>query len=439
LFFFSKQKTVYDITVERDFRRVLSRSYITNCNRLPGRSCNCRCNYKGCDHRRVCCNVFRYGQCNTQIGGVTEVVCRLITCTPPWKWDPSCGRTVRTDNATRTHTSRCLPGTNPTRIEIKYQDMGLRGSVLGDPTTAERDAVRNGRKRGFENGLILWHRDHGAHEVHGPIATRYRNLSADAGALGYPRTDQRAVNGGGAYNRFERGSIYYRGATGARSVLGRTDQRYRSLGGPTGKLGFPVESTKQANGAGKVTNFNNGAIYVSPDTDPVEVLGEILEVYRSRGGPAGSGIGFPIRVAQNLANGSRTQDFENGLIARGRGQRPWVVRDPIAVRYRRADGPGGWWGYPTAHTAKVADGLVSTFSAASAYWSADTGTHRLNGPVLEKYGTEGGPTGYLGFPTSDVSTEDATGVQRATFESGDAIVYDPNTGQTNVVGPNGTP
>jgi len=59
--------------------------YYVDCNRLPGKQFpgGCHCASDSCEHRRVACNVFRYGQCNTQIGGVTEVVCRMVVCENP--------------------------------------------------------------------------------------------------------------------------------------------------------------------------------------------------------------------------------------------------------------------------------------------------------------------------------------------------------------------
>jgi hypothetical protein len=51
-------------------------------------SCSCRCETSSstCDHRRVCCNVFRYGQCNQHIACGGPVVCRQISCVPPYRW-----------------------------------------------------------------------------------------------------------------------------------------------------------------------------------------------------------------------------------------------------------------------------------------------------------------------------------------------------------------
>ena len=59
--------------------------YYMDCNRDPG-PCfpgGCQCARGDCDRRRIDCNHFRYGQCNTQVAGTTEVVCRLVVCQHP--------------------------------------------------------------------------------------------------------------------------------------------------------------------------------------------------------------------------------------------------------------------------------------------------------------------------------------------------------------------
>ena len=409
--------------------------YYIDCNRTPGSSCNCRCNSVGCDNRRVCCNVFRYGQCNTQIGGVTEVVCRLITCTPPWEWDPSCGRTVRTDEETRSHSSGCLPGQNPTRIEIKYQDLGLTGSVLGRPTDRERLAPDDGRRRSYDRGAIYWHRSTGAHEVHGAIAARYRLVGAAGGDLGYPLTDHLQIrDGSGAYSRFQRGAIYQRTGRTAHAVLSRADGRYWDLGGPRGLLGYPVGSTIATNGAGMVTNFERGAIFYSAATPPLEVTGAVLALYRSRGGPRGSGLGFPIAAMEKYDDGGRLQRFYRGLIAGPAPTRVFLVQHLFAERYLNTGGPQGRWGYPTGSTERppgLDEGWQSRFQNVAAYWSPRTEVRVLFGPILRRFREENGPAGNLGFPTTNVHTF-ASGLQRAQFEHG-TITYDPVSQKTRVV------
>jgi hypothetical protein len=84
--------------------------YYIDCNRTPTASCpnGCHCGNDKCSHRATCCNIFRYGQCNTEITGVTEVVCRMVTCAEPSTLFVDCNHTYFQDNATCTHDADCL-------------------------------------------------------------------------------------------------------------------------------------------------------------------------------------------------------------------------------------------------------------------------------------------------------------------------------------------
>ena len=85
--------------------------YYLDCNRLPSQSCpgGCHCANDACVNRRTCCNVFRYGQCNTQIPGVTEVVCRIIKCVNPCQLYSFCNCTYKEENAVCQQEEPCLP------------------------------------------------------------------------------------------------------------------------------------------------------------------------------------------------------------------------------------------------------------------------------------------------------------------------------------------
>ena len=97
--------------------------YYIDCNAKPGYHFTCHCNYSNCDHRYVACNIFRYGQCNTQVAGVTAVVCRQISCRPPWQLYPGhCGTSSATDNNTALHNAPCLTKANtyPALVTFPY-------------------------------------------------------------------------------------------------------------------------------------------------------------------------------------------------------------------------------------------------------------------------------------------------------------------------------
>jgi hypothetical protein len=80
-------------------------------NGLCGGGCSgtgCGCVGGDCNNRAAGCNVFRYGQCNQGIPCVGPIVCRVVTCVPPWAIEPSCSTVTRVDEYTATHDRPCL-------------------------------------------------------------------------------------------------------------------------------------------------------------------------------------------------------------------------------------------------------------------------------------------------------------------------------------------
>jgi hypothetical protein len=71
-------------------------------------SCSCHCASGTCDERFTCCNQFRYGQCNQDLACVGPIVCRVVSCIPPWYFDETCTTTSATANATALHDAPCL-------------------------------------------------------------------------------------------------------------------------------------------------------------------------------------------------------------------------------------------------------------------------------------------------------------------------------------------
>ena len=397
--------------------------YIIDCNRSPGSSCRCRCASGTCDQRRVCCNVFRYGQCNTQIGGVTEVVCRVVVCTAPWVWDPACGRTVRTDNRTRTHNAPCLYDRDSTLIERYYQDLGLNGSELGSPVGSERSGPRGGAWQVYDHGVITWHSSVGLLVLRDVIADRYVDLDGPSGALGYPRDEGETIDGEATRTRFERGAMYGVGDD-AFAVFGPAAARYEQLDGPGGTLGAPTVGTEPVgDGRGSVTRFEHGDIYAAGQGAQA-VQAPYLATYEELGGPADGPLGYPIAPPED-----DQQRFARGvLIADGDGA--LVLWGPIADRYLALDGPDGPWGPLQESQTSEAGVDVARFAEATVFASGSIGAKALDGPVLETYLDQGGPAGDLGAPTTD-RFGTRTGQQRAGFEHG-AIELDPGASTPRV-------
>jgi hypothetical protein len=87
--------------------------YYLDCNRIPGVLYHggCQCANGSCSERRIDCNLFRYGQCNTHVAETTEVVCRLVICQNPATVPGlNCNGTLMIDNAVCGHEAGCLEG-----------------------------------------------------------------------------------------------------------------------------------------------------------------------------------------------------------------------------------------------------------------------------------------------------------------------------------------
>jgi hypothetical protein len=85
--------------------------YYVDCNALPGHEFpgGCQCGGGSCANRRVACNVFRYGQCNTHVAGVTAVVCRMVVCENPSRIPGlNCGGSLAVDDAVCGQDVPCL-------------------------------------------------------------------------------------------------------------------------------------------------------------------------------------------------------------------------------------------------------------------------------------------------------------------------------------------
>ncbi len=132
----------------------------------------CGCGAGSCNNRKAGCTGFRYGQCNQAVQCLGPIVCRVVTCTPPWALDPTCTKAVRTDNNTRFHNRPCLqadPG-NPegSVVDLQIAPGGIRvvGYVL--QTAARTLRISSGATTLGETTANLSAADVGKSEPAGP-------------------------------------------------------------------------------------------------------------------------------------------------------------------------------------------------------------------------------------------------------------------------------
>ena len=283
-------------------------------------SCSCEQGLPGtCDKRKVCCNAFRYGQCNQDVRQIGGVHCRVVSCTPPWRFE-ECSTAPATDNRTRDHNSDRLPQAY-TAITARYIALGENGSVLGASVGGEV-ATAGGSAQRYQRGRISFRSGIGARETVSDIARRYTQLGAEAGRLGFPTTSPLPLAGGGRASRFQRGRISWRPGFRAFDVQGPLAVHYEALGAEAGVLGYPL-SGQVAVGAGFANAFERGRISWSAATGAHATRGRIATRYVQLGAETGS-LGFPVSEEEVVRDGTfkrpgepvrRRSRFERGSLS----------------------------------------------------------------------------------------------------------------------------
>jgi hypothetical protein len=146
-----------------------------------------------------------------------------------------------------------------TPIYHKWAALRADGRDLGEAYVGEQ-WQGPGRFTVFQHGRVYWNRRTGAHELHGPIAYRFKRYGGVTSPLGFPVTDVGKSDVAGVERAgFVGGRIYWSDRTGARPILGVILDRYIKTGGPGGRLGLPTSPAYQTK-QGRRQNFEHGTI-----------------------------------------------------------------------------------------------------------------------------------------------------------------------------------
>jgi glucose/arabinose dehydrogenase len=235
-------------------------------------------------------------------------------------------------------------------IDKRYAADATLRSSLGAPTGPEvGDAVA--RWRPYATGRMFWTATGGVKALYGPVWATYQ-AEGGLARFGEPLTDVlKTADGIGRYADLLGGpSIYYNPATGARLITGDIKRLWTSMGAEKNPLGYPKTSERATPDArGWFNDFQNGAIYASPQFGTHAVLGELYRAWGRTGYATGS------------------------------------------------------LGYPLTDETRTADGLgkFNRFERGSVYWSAATGTHPVVGAIHTRWAALGYEKSYLGYPISD--------------------------------------
>jgi uncharacterized protein with LGFP repeats len=230
------------------------------------------------------------------------------------------------------------------------------------------------------------------------------------------------------------------------------DQAWAGAGGDTSPLGPKVGGVYPA-GTGFGHDFVNGAIFFSPETGARAVFGAILEKYRSLGGPADSGLGFPsIDEGPGRAPESRNVTFstpEGAVIFWTPATGAWLVRGLINAAWDKVGGSSGPLGVPVEDETYSGESISQRFSGGQLTYDTAARTFTTTPPELAgqladlplpddaassidlAWRVAGGAGGQLGAKQGDsYAVGDGTGQDFA----GGKIYFSPDTGAHVVSG-----
>jgi len=312
-------------------------------------------------------------------------------------------------------------------ILAKYQEPAVN-SALGLPTSDEY-GVSSGRANDFTSGKIYWSAATWAHEVHGPILEKFLAIGGP-GVYGFPKTDVTDISGitgvAGALESDFQGVNIYSSPGGTFEVHGSILAKYIAAGGAATR-GLPTSNETGVSGVAgaRMNSFTGANVYWSPWTGAHIVYGAIMTKLNDMGAAA---YGLPISDVFNVPGvaGAEECDLERARLynSTNLGIGAHEVHGLILYKYLTTGGPS-WFGVPTTDEMDPAIPGVfaryNSFQYASVYWSPETSAHTIYGPILDKYTATGGPTSYLGLPTTDTTliyTAGATGGMRSTFQGG---------------------
>ena len=323
-------------------------------------------------------------------------------------------------------------------IDSAYGRLG-GATVLGEPVVSRTCGLRDGGCfQHFERGSIYWSTATGARGVMHSARDRWASLGWENGALGYPLTDTRCtLRNGGCFQHFQGGSLYATGSQARAYVSqGRTRDRWAASGWENGTLGFPTTDTVCGlRDGGCFQHFQSGSVY-SSSTTGTRLIGAAVRQRWSTTGWENGRLGYPVTdQVCGLPDAGCFVHFQRGSVyvsaATGAQELVGAVRD----RWAASGWERGSLGYPVTGTVcGLRDGgCFQHFQRGSVYSSPATGTRLVDVATRNVWASSGWEGGALGYPVTDRACGLPAGGCYVHFQGG-SVYSSPDSGSHAVAG-----
>lgn len=299
-------------------------------------------------------------------------------------------------------------------INAKYGEAGGADGVLGRSLGAVTATPNNaGFLRSFQAGAIYWHPNTGAHALHGPIFTRWRELGAETSFLGFPTSDVAPgtdVRAEGFFAHFQGGSIYWSPPSQFGGVIAGVSVAGTSLGVLLATDSTPATPINPAGPRMLAANLAAAALDTpTVKLSPLELRTAALDgaagartlehSFSTAATPGLGGAAIDGHAHLDLQTGI---DFNQPAFQSSAGA--FEVHGAIREKYLALGAEASVLGYPRTDESGTPDGhgRFNHFQGGSIYWTAGTGAHEVHGLIRDRWsalGWERNPQ--LGYPISD--------------------------------------
>jgi uncharacterized protein with LGFP repeats len=259
------------------------------------------------------------------------------------------------------------------------------------------------------------------------IYDKWRALGGESGFVRSPFRGEHPV-AGGTLARFGGADIGWRSGSGAHEVHGKIRNRWRDLGSARGRLGFPTTDEQAGTVSGVRLNvFTGGRMYWTSGVRAQPVWGAILNYYRAAGAER-SRLRLPTSTEYDVRDGV-AQNFERARMYWSQSTRAHPVWGAIQRRYDGIGAHRSRLRLPSTDEYAVTGGVGQRFTGGRMYWSSGAGAHAVWGAILRRYVDLGGADSRLRLPTSDEYA--VSGGIAQNFQGG-RIRWDRETNTTTV-------
>jgi uncharacterized protein with LGFP repeats len=285
------------------------------------------------------------------------------------------GAQIRVNSITSTTASITVDAVSP--AIVNELDAAAARNVLGSPLRPAALGLANyGAYRDYERGSAVWSSASGAHESTGAIRSTWLWSGMERGPLGYPTTDE--VGGlisGGAYQLYQGGAIIWSPATGAHTSRGAIGAAWGYTGYESGSLGYPVASEVDGlRNGGASQDFQRGSIVWSGATGAKLSTGAIRGAWIWSGLQNGA-MGYPVtNEIGGLRDGGVYQMYEGGGIVWSPTTGAHLSKGAIRTAWAGTGFENGPLGYPTSSEYAGSNGtVVQNFQGGRITWSPTSG------------------------------------------------------------------